>query len=363
MKPWQLAVFFTMLLISTGCMDDDALWEREKPGQTASSEGVFIINQGNFMYDNASLSYYDPESRDLINDVFFKTNGLPLGDVAQSMTIRDSLAYIVINNSGRVYVMNKYTFEYYGKITGLTAPRYMHFVSDTKAYISDLYGKSITIVNPDKLEITGSIDVRNQHTGFYQHATEQMVQYGKYVFVNCWSFDNTILVIDSETDEWVDTIEVMIQPQSMVMDATGSIWTLTDGGFPGSPYGHEAPGLIRIDPADREISNVYQPGAYDSPRHLAINGTGDTLYFINRHVYRFAVFSEDGPGIWLESPYQATHPGGYYSIGVDPQSSDVYLGDALDMVQPGIVYRFSPDGSPLDTLRTGIIPGDFCFVQ
>ena len=51
----------------------------------------------------------------------------------------------------------------------------------------------------------------------------------------------------------------------------------------------------------------------------------------------------------------------FYSIGVNPDNSEIYVGDAINHVQNGVVYRFSPDSTPLDTLRVGIIPGFFCF--
>ena len=134
-------------LMSASCMNDDSLRDFEKLNQNNTEEGVFIVNEGNFMYSNASLSYYNPKTKVTTNDVFYKTNALPLGDVAQSITINDSIAYVVLNNSGKIYIINTKTFKYTGKITGLTSPRFIHLINENKAYVSDLYAKSISIID------------------------------------------------------------------------------------------------------------------------------------------------------------------------------------------------------------------------
>lgn len=355
----QFFLFLLVLVIFSSCMKDDELWDFDRL-LVDKPQGVFVLNEGNFTYGNASLSFYDMESGEVLNDIFYNTNALPLGDVAHSMSIRDSLAYVVMNNSGRIYVMNISTFQYVGKITGLTSPRYLHFVSDTKAYVSDLYARSIAIVNPQTLELTGSIDVTNPDGGFHQHSTEQMLQYGKYVYTNCWSFDNQVLVIDSEIDEVVDSIEVVKQPNSMVMDRFHNLWVLSDGGFEGSPYGYEQPGLMKIVPGSKKAELVYSFEKGSQPTELHINGGGDTLWFLNRHVWRMPV-EAFLPEVFVESPYASGFNGGYYGLDLDPSNSELYISDAIDYVQRGRAYRYSPDGVPLDTIRTGISPAAFCF--
>jgi len=355
----QLILYMLVLATLSSCMKDDELWDFDRL-LVQKPRGVFVINEGNFTYGNASLSFYDMESREVLNDIFYSTNALPLGDVALSMTIRDSLGYVVVNNSGRIYVINTSTFQYVGKITGLTSPRYLHFVSDSKAYVSDLYARAIAIVNPQTMEVTGSIDVSNPEGEFQQHSTEQMLQYGKYVYTNCWSFDNQVLVIDSETDAVLESIEVVKQPNSMVMDRFHNLWGLSDGGFEGSPYGYERPGLMKIGPGSMMAEPVYSFEKGSQPTELHINGGGDTLYFLDRHVWRMPVEAFE-PEIFIESPYASGFNGGYYGLEVDPSSSELYISDAIDYVQRGRAYRYSPNGVPVDTIHTGISPATFCF--
>jgi DNA-binding beta-propeller fold protein YncE len=350
-----------ILLTLTGCMKDDQLWDFEQPLYHIPTKGIFITNEGNFMYGNASLTYYDPETREVINDVFFNTNNIPLGDVAHSMTIHDNMGYVVVNNSGRIYIFDTRTFEIKGKITGLTSPRYIHFISESKAYVTDLYARSIAVVNPATGEVTGAIPVSNGDHDFYQHATEQMLQYDRFVFTNCWSYDNQVLVIDSESDRVVDSIEVLKQPNSMVLDRDHTLWVLCDGGTPGSPYGSEAPGLLKIIAGTTEAQIVQSFSPEQMPSELKINGGGDTLYFINRDVYRYAVNGSADPELLISSPYEGSGVTGFYALDVDPVSSEIYVADAIDFVQRGMVYRFSAEGCPVDTFQTGIAPGAFCF--
>ena len=271
------------------------------------------------------------------------------------MIVRNGVGWVVVNNSHVVFAIDPHTFKEVGRIVNLTSPRYIHFVSDEKAYITQIWDNRIFIVNPKLYKITGYIEVPNMT--MESGSTEQMVQYGKYVYVNCWSYQNRIIKIDTETDKVVDELVVGIQPTSLVMDCNNKLWTVTDGGYEGSPYGHEAPSLYRIDAETFTIEKQFRFKFGDWPSEVQLNGTKDKLYWLNDDVWMLDLTKENAqPEIFL--PYDGTL---YYGLTICPHTGDVYIADAIDYVQQGMVYRYSKDKKLLDSFYVGIIPGAFCW--
>ena len=353
-----LTFLFTLFALPAlvGCMDYGPSGKEDIDGK--KSRGLFIVNEGNFTASTATLSYYDIDNKAVENAVFRRVNGFRLGDVAQSMAIKDGLGYVVVNNSNVIFVINIDTFERVGKITGLVSPRYIHFVNDDKAYVTDLYSPTITVINPNNFEKTGKIPTNVM--GKVKPSTEQMVQYKNFVFTNCWSYDNKILVIDTNTDEVVDVIEVGVQPTSLTIDKYNKIWAVTDGGYEGSPHGYEAPALYRIDAETRVVEKTFTFTKGEHCSELCINGDKDQLYFIKKHVWKMDVTAEEFP----EIPFiENTTTYFWYGLAVDPVNSDVYIADAIDYVQPGVIYRYSADKELVDKFKVGIIPGAFCFKE
>lgn len=355
---WNTVLFLLIGQLFTSCS--------ESPVDTvyfdfSGNKGVYIVNEGNFMYGNSSLSFYDPVAKRVYNQVFMSRNGAPLGDVAQSICLWKNLGFVVVNNSGKIYVIDNTTAEFKGSISGLSSPRYMYIVNSEKAYVTDLYARKITIFNPATFQITGKISVVNSKSQFSQHSTEQMVSYKNLLFVNCWSYDNKILVIDTNTDQLKDSIEVFKQPNSMVLDKNNKLWVMTDGGFDGSAYGYEQPGLLKIDAETREIERTFRFPLGDHPIKMCLNPAGDSIYYINRHVWRMSVNDKRIPDQPFITSENTNIYGGFYSLGIDPSDNEIYVSDAIDHKQNGYVRRYSRAGKLLDDFKVGITPGNFAF--
>lgn len=363
----QLLIMLSAATATTACMD----YGENETEQIAinDSPGLFITNEGNFMYGTASLSYYDIQNKTVENNVFLRTNGIKLGDVAQSMTIHKGLGYIVVNNSSVIFVIDIRTFELVKILKGFTSPRYIHFVNDEKAYVTDLYAFAITVFNPKTLEITKRI--KTDIPGKTSPSTEQMVQYKNYVFTNCWSYDNKILVIDTDTDTAVGYIEVGKQPTSLVIDRNNKLWTITDGGYEGSPYGQEAPALYKVDAETRRVEDVFAFEMGDRGSEICMNDTRDSIFFIRSrkeidngrevsrdHIWKMSVEDTVLPTEPFLTNASTNH---WYGLTVDPYTSEVYVADAIDYIQPGYIYRYSAQGQLTDKFQVGVIPGAFCF--
>ncbi len=340
----QLPVIALIVLFAiTGCRKDKPESPVETPVTIGEGRGVYITNEGNFQWGNAKVSYYDITSATVTEDLYEPANGVSIGDVCQSMVLHDNKAYVVVNNSGKVVVVDPNTFTATATITGFTSPRYILPVSNGKAYVTDFYASSIAVVDLGSNSITGHIPS--------SAATQELALADGKVFVTNET-RGEVHVIDPATDVVLDTIAVSRGANSIVEDADGKLWVACTGGG-GTPSA-----LYRIDPQTAQVEASFPfPNASDSPWRLSITGGKDTLYFLNGGAYRMAITDSSLPA----SAFVPADGRNLYALGVDPVDGTIYLSDAIDYVQRGMIYRYRPDGSLLNTFHAGTIPGSFCF--
>ena len=318
--------------------------------------GIFIVNEGNFNWGNASITFINAVDSTVQQDVFNVHNGRLLGDVAESMQVFSDKGFIVVNNSNRIEVVSLKDFTSLKSITGFNSPRFMAIIDSTKAYVTNLQ-KDISIVDLSTLTVKKSIS-----TACW---TEAIIKVNNFVFVSAIGNLNDpssnrnakILIIDSKSDMIVDSIKTGKEPTCMVMDKKDKIWVLCTGGYDN----YEPATLIRIDPILRVVDKTYTFTASNAaPSRLCINSYKDTLYFLNNGVFQMPVTSSGIPA----QPLIPANGHLFYGLGIDPSNGNIFVSDAVDYVQNGLAYQYNQVTSGLlRSFTTGRIPGSFCFTR
>jgi len=352
MKNKTIFLFFlTILVVFSSCQRDEPV--AEPP--LFETPGVFVVNEGNFTTGNASLTWLGFKDSTLVPDAFYSVNKVPMGDVANFMTVHNGRGYIVVNNSGLVYVIDIKTGEFLGKITGLTSPRELIVINDNSAWISDLFSKSLYVVDLSTLQVVKNISLNGR-------TSESMVKIGQRVFVANWSklnqqaANNVIMVVDAISEKVIDSIEVSIEPNSMVVDKNHKLWVMCGGGYANEVY----PALYRINTEYLSVEKEFIfPEKTNSPFEMKINKEGNVLYFLDTDVYKMSISDNVLPS----KPFVESGDNNFYALGICPGKEELFVSDALDYVRNGTIYIYSSTGVLNSSFEAGIIPGYFAFLQ
>ena len=341
--------FALLALIAFGlasCHQEDPVITED----TTVGKGVFVLNEGTYTFANSSLTFYNPETDTVTNNLFYRVNGSPIGDVAQSLTLLGDKLFIVVNNSNYIYKVNAKTMKFEAKIDGFYSPREMRIVAPNKAYVSDMIGTGVWIVNPQDMTHCGFVETGNP--------TENLLQVGNELWATNWSnyyqpdtSNSTVQVIDIQNDVVVSEIEVEKEPNSMVVDKDGMVWVLCDNGWEDSAFF-----LCKINPMLKQVEKTY-PFVGGYPSHLCIDKSGTQLYFIDKNVCRMAI--DDASS--LDKEFIVAENRNFYNMSIDPQNGDIYVTDAGDYVSNGTVYRYTSDGVGKGSFLAGIIPSAIVF--
>ena len=306
---------------------------------------LYVLNEGNFMASNGSVTRVNLNDGAVVTDFFsVQNNGVQIGDVPQSMCLHNGKFYIVINNSGKIIVVDRFSFQSISQITGLNSPRYFLPLSNNKAYVSDLYSNQVSVIDLNSNTVISSIPVPGWSEEMYE-------LFGK-VYVTVKN-SNKLYVINAATDQLSDSIVLGYGAGSIRQDKFGKLWVLCSG----DQTSHYAQ-LLKINPTNLMIDTVFIfPSLSNNPGELCFNKSKDELYFLDYGgVYKMNIYG-GLPG----SPFIPKGNRNFYALSVDPQEEKIYVADAIDFNQNGMIYRYTKEGVEIDFFSSGIIPGFFYF--
>jgi DNA-binding beta-propeller fold protein YncE len=285
-------------------------------------------------------------SESVIQDAYTPVNANQyIGDVLQSGYKFNEKYYWCVNNSGKIVITDK-DMHKLSTITGLISPRYIAFVSNSKAYVSNLQlnnnaANYIQVIDLNTNTISKSIRLDGW--------TEEMVQSYGNVYV-CNQRKKYLYVIDAANDIVSDSIPLNATSACIVKDQSEKLWVSCNSDATNNINAR----LVRINPVSKTIeADLSLQTTQASVSRLHVNGDGSNLYFLLNDLYRMPVSSLSVPSaaLVLQNNQQ------FYGFCIDPSDETIYVSDAIDFIQNGSILRYKPDGTYLGSFKAGVAPG------
>lgn len=333
--------------------ENDANEGKEPILTGAYVNGILVSNEGPFNNGTGTVTYISNDLETQENNIFNKVNNADLGNIVQSIGFVDDKAYVVANNSNKITVVNRLSFELEAYITdGLNNPRYFT-VANGKGYVTN-WGDAnddtddfVAIINLQNNTVEGNIPV--------DFGPEEIVAKGNFVYVahqGGFGQNNIISIIDSSDQEVSKTITVGDVPNSMQFDIDGNLWVLC-GGKP-SFTGEETGGAIaKLNTVSNELSGSLEFNETEHPNHLSSN-SNDFYYSLNGDVYKLSDTATSLPAISEFS--------GLNIYAMTTMNDKLYVTDANDFASNGSLTIYDLiSKSELKSFEVGIVPGGVYF--
>lgn len=331
--------------------------EPDKKTTGAYENGAFIVNEGSFGNSNGSVSYYSNSTDSVYNNIFQTTNNRGLGDVVQSLRVYNGNAYIVVNNSNKIEIADRYSFEEKGVISELPSPRYMAFHGN-KAYVSCWGDNSVKVIDLNTQSVTSSIAS--------SVGPEKMIVHNNKLYVantGGWSSDSILNIVDLSTETVIKSLVVKHTPTDLVINSKGDIWVLCAGKIiygPEDPWPiiEETPSMLyKIDTETNEV--VLEVKLFDDqhPTQIEID-RNDILYYGGGYGF-YGIYSWDEPAGATTTTQIVTEYA--YGFNIDPSSNVIFATLAPSFTDAGVLKRYDLSGLLLGSYVCGIGPNAASF--
>ncbi|MDF1549842.1 MAG: hypothetical protein P1P88_18590 [Bacteroidales bacterium] len=342
-SPISILLLLLVLALSCNKNSDDSLGKY--------SGGIFISNEGTFQQENGSVSYYNPESDTVINDLFLVQNGRSVGDMVHSLSTNKNRAYICVRGSGKVEVTDL-NFKSVATIGGIDGARYFMVANNQKGYVSSWESNQISVIDLSNNSVKGTISIG--HSGH-----DKMLVDNELLFIansGGNGVDSTISVIDISSDLVVNTIYLdAYKPVNMLKDSSDNLWVLCQGKEYKHLGGPSPAKLIKISLTTLEISNSVQLFENQQPMFIAISPDQQTIYYGGGLDFT-GIYKINTTDLVVEGTSFITPK--YFSMGVDASSGQILALESPNYTSTGKLHVYSPEGIHLKSYNVGIAPGN-----
>jgi hypothetical protein len=343
-------IFILILVLFISCKKDKPFGPVE-PAETTPTfmkHGLWVVNEGIFGQANGELSFISLSENKVYNNVFRSANEIYAGDIPLCMTFNNDKAILTVNNSSKIYILNRNDFKISNTISVLS-PRMIVAINDSIFAISSFANEILYFLT---LHNT-SYKLDSLHLG---KSSEKILVKDNFLYALNWSAyggnyeNNTLQIINITHKKLEKTIQLTKEPNSMALDLSDNLWVLCSGGF----MNEEKPKLYNINTKTKNIIQSFEfPEISSSPFALSINKQGTELYFINNHVYKMNIDDTELP----TKPFIEANQRTFYALHADIIENKIIVNDVKNYQVNGNILLFNLDGTLHKQYEVGINPG------
>lgn len=317
--------------------------------------GMIVLCEGLFQYNNASVSWVDFEKNTVINNLFVSKTGRQLGDTGNDMQQYGGKIYIVVNVSSTIEVLDASTFKSIKQISmvsGGTAkqPRRLAF-NNGKVYVT-CYDGFVDVIDTTSLTVNQRIQVGSNPEGLsFANNKLYVANSGGLSFPLP---DSTVSVIDLNTHTELQKIKVGMNPGGVITDSQGDVYVIIRGDFAGVPSR-----MVRIDTQNDVLAETF---TFDATEIYPMN---------NQFLVSFFNYSNETSSIALFDPLTETLTSSnyistagittLYGMKYNPTKNTIFILDAMNYTNSGYVREYSTSGVELTNYNVGLNPTKIIF--
>lgn len=356
----KVSVYFLLVLSACKIMPE------QNPTEKIDNfnNGFFVLNEGTYGFGNASVSFFDKSAKAIKNDIFkLQNNGLYLGDQAQDMVLFNQKGYIVVQNSKKIEVVDILNFKQMATIKSdlISSPRYFLPISKTTAFVSDWDLDGVS-----KINLISNTTEKIIKTG---RDPEKMQLVGNNLFVCNSGYgaidneDNTVSVIDIESESVVKNITVGWQPMDIVQDKLGLLWIGCRGKKKYDASGNidaaksEKSSLWKINSSTFEATLIFEFSERQSwIEKLTLSNEKQWLYYAYAgRIYVQNTTQNFSLNMFLDKKI--------YAMGIDSENGNLIVGIENGFTSAGKILRYDIFGDTfkkvIDSATVGVLPNKF----
>lgn len=358
MKKYSWIVIILLWLFSVGCQPDE--WWPQGSGYSELDSirlnqllenKVFIVNEGLFNFNNSTISIYDETTKELEINYYENISNQPLGDIGQSLLLKDSLLYCVVNNSGKIVVIDVKNNRFFNEFSGFISPRFVHWVSSSTMLVSDLYANKLSVIHPLTLEIQSTINLPGWSEHFFETDRGIWVE-RRPIFTNL-GLKFGLFLLNKELTGFADSLVFDTQEPSGIVVIDNLLWLQYNGTASTQPV---------LKAFDLSLNSTVPIAKYSFG---SVNDRAGNLVFDptqNRFIFDYngiSTFDLNTKTVKVSAITSLQID--WYTIAVNSKNGDIYASDPVFFTIVGKVYRYSVSGDLLDEFETGVIPSAIIF--